>query len=276
MARTTQEIYEMMVRDKEQRPELAALSSNSATAVWRLLLWVVASAIQVTEVLWDNFKGDVEEQLSLMTPHRRSWYAEKAKQYMAGMVLPEGSDEYDTAGMSDSEISEKRVVKYAAAIENSDFSILYIKVAGENGEGDREPLSAEVASSVAAYMNEVKDAGVRISLVNQPAERYSCEVRVLYNPILTRETVSSGVDAAISRYVNNLPFNGEYSNMALIDAVQQVEGVKIAELQRASVERADGTVVGINVRYVPVSGYMTAADVVVTMEPYSDYEGAGY
>ena len=160
MARTTREIYEAMLRDKEGRSELAGLSRSSTTSIWRLLLWVVASAVNVAEQLWDAWKQEVDRELSEQMPHRTEWYAAKAKAYVKGKVLKPGSDEYDLTGMSESEVERLRVVKYAAAVESRDYSRLYVKVAGEDESGKRAPLSEAEAVQVAAYMNEVKDVGV--------------------------------------------------------------------------------------------------------------------
>ena len=75
----------------------------------------------------------------------------------------------------------------------------------------------------------------------------------------------------VLEYVENLPFNGVYSNMALVDAVQQVPGVKIAEVKSSAI-MANGSEswVNIDVRAVPHSGYMNAesSDVTITMEEY--------
>lgn len=273
MARTTREIYEAMLRQKESRSELAELNSNSVASIWRLLLWVVASAMNVAEQLWEEWRGRLAAELATQVPHRASWYAWKATQYVQGLPLIAGSDEYDLTGLSDSEVEQRRVVKYAAAIESRDASRLYVKVAGEDAGGRRAPLAADVAVQVSAYLQEVKDAGVRVTLVNQPADAYSCAVRVLYDPMLSPEVVSAGVRSAVREYVENLAFNGEYSNMALIDAVQGVQGVKIAELERATVTDAEsGVERGVNVRYTPVAGYMEAVDVEVNLEAYSVYE----
>lgn len=58
---------------------------------------------------------------------------------MKDKILVADTDYYDTAGMSDADIEAARVVKYAAATESSDASLLTIKVAGENG-GVRQRL----------------------------------------------------------------------------------------------------------------------------------------
>lgn len=272
MARTTREVYDAMVRDKESRAELGSLTTTSNVSVWRMLLWVVASAVNVAEQLWDAFRGEVEQLLSEQSAHRVDWYAWKATQYVSGLTLMPGKDVYDLSALSEQEVERRRVVKYAAAIESRDFSKLYVKIAGEDSEGNRRPVSEAEAVQVSAYMNEVKDVGVRIEVVNKPAEAFRCTVRVLYDPILSPDGVREAVVRAIESYVENLAFNGEYSNMALIDAVQGVAGVKIAEVLRAIVVVDNGIARGVNIRYTPVAGYMKVEEVLVQLEAYSVYE----
>ena len=102
-----------------------------------------------------------------------------------------------------------------------------------------------------AYFAEIKDAGVRIDVVNKEGDPFGCEVDIYYDAMLTPETVKTDCEAAIKSYIENLPFNGEYTNMALVDALQGVEGVKVVEFVGAST--TDGA--AINARYVPDAGY---------------------
>ena len=82
MARTVQEIYEEMVAEKERRTELAGLTSPSATAVWRLMLYVVAYAAHVLEQVWDAYSAEVDARIEAIIPHRPKWYRDKVLAFM--------------------------------------------------------------------------------------------------------------------------------------------------------------------------------------------------
>lgn len=131
-------------------------------------------------------------------------------------------------------------------------------------------------------------------LVNQDGDSYSCDVDIYYDPMnvpsgerrgqtpfaLCRsaaalrpeanfeDDVRQACMAAITSYIENLPFNGEYTNMALIDSLQQVEGVKIAELKGASASTISGGEAAIDARAVPAAGYYRAGDITVNMIAY--------
>lgn len=246
----------------------------SKVSIENLLLYIVSVGIYVLEALFAEHKADVDAAIDETLPHRPKWYRDKALLFMQGKTLVEDTDRYDTTDMTDEDIEAARVVKYAAATESPDASILTIKVAGE-ADGERTPLDADTETQLLAYLREVKDAGVRIALVNQEADQFHCNVEVYYDPMLTSDSVEAACRKAIGQYIQNLPFNGEYTNMALIDALQQVEGVRIAELRSSSVSVSGSqAATAINARHTPEAGYMKAdeQDVVLTMIPYDNGE----
>lgn len=243
----------------------------SSVSLESMLLYIVAVGIYVLEALFAEHKKEVDAVIDETLPHRPKWYRDKVLQFMEGKILIPDTDRYDTTGMTEEDIAAQRVVKYAAATESADASILTIKVAGE-ADGERTPLDGETETQLLAYLGEVKDAGVRIALVNQEADQFHCEVDIYYDAMLTSVMVEAACRKAISQYVQNLPFNGEYTNMGLIDQLQQVEGVRIAEMKSASVQvHGEQTLTAIDARHRPVAGYMKAeaADVTLNMIVYN-------
>lgn len=246
-------------------------SQFSVVSIENLLFYIVAVASWIVEKCIDTHKEEMNAILDSKIPHRAKWYRDKTLGFMAGKTLADDSDEYDTSGMTADEIETAQVVKYAAVSENTSSSVLTIKVAGEEG-GKRSALDASTQHQLENYLREVKDAGVRISLINESADRFKCVLTIIYDGVLPAASVATAVLAAVQDYVENLPFNGIYSNMALVDAVQQVDGVKIAEVESSAI-MANGSDAwtDIAVRTVPHSGYMNAAssDVTLNMEEYA-------
>jgi len=145
MARTIADIKDSMTADFMRNSDVAraygfetgaAFSSHfSKVSVESLLFYIVACATWVLENLFDRHKKDVEERIEAIMPHRPKWYRDKVLGFMKDKTLVTDTDYYDTEGMSDGDIEVARVVKYAAATENADASILTIKVAGDAGGG---------------------------------------------------------------------------------------------------------------------------------------------
>lgn len=239
-------------------------------SVENVLFYIVAVCCHVVEGLMDAHKREVDDMLSARSPHGLRWYREKALAFMKDKELPGDSDEYDTGGMSEAEIAERRVVKYAAVEEDAQTGILILKVAGENG-GARCRLQEEEATMLRSYMNEVKDAGVLINIINRDADIFGCEVDVYYNANLDGEQIRKDVEDRIRSYVANLPFNGEYHDMGLVNELQGVAGVKVVDLKNSLSGTDKDTLTSIMGLAYPVSGYFKVEDVNINMKPYGKY-----
>lgn len=233
------------------------------------LFYIFAVATCALECMFDSYRREVDARIEAIIPHRPKWYRDKVLAFMKGQTLVPDSDRYDTSGMTDAEIAAARVVRHAVAVESDDASLLTIKVAGEEG-GRRCPLDAETERQLAAYVQQIKDAGVRTALVNIAADRFDCEVDIYFDPMLTASTVESACREAIRDYVENLPFNGEYTNMALVDALQAIDGVRIVELRRATTVAAGESVrTDIDARCVPAAGYFEMQEVTLNMKAHN-------
>lgn len=278
MAREIAEIKESITSDFMRNPDVAkaygfetgtAFSEKfSRASIENLLFYIVACATWVLETLFDKHRQDVEERIEAIMPHRPKWYRDKALNFMKGKTLQPDTDIYDTSGMGEEDIDAAKVVKYAAATENEGASILTVKIAGESG-GKRCPLDDVTKGQFEAYLTEIKDAGVRISVVNQAPDRFDCEADIYYDPLAGADDVKASCEKTIADYIENLPFNGEYTNMELTNRLQQIEGVKIVELLSAQTfVQGESTPTKINARYTTASGYFTGGTIKVNMKPY--------
>lgn len=278
MARTIAEIKDGIAGDFMRNEDVARAygfeAGDSFTAhfskasVESVLFYVFACAAWVVESLFDEHRREVNSCIEEILPHRPKWYRDKVLSFMKNKALITDTDKYDTEGMSEDDIAAAKVVKHAVAVENNDASILTIKVAGENG-GVRQRLDEETETQLAAYIAEFKDAGVRINLVNIDADTFNCEADIYYDPMLLPEEVESACRETVRAYIENLPFNGEYTNMALVDELQKVEGVKIVEFQGATTSASGETaLVPINARHIPVAGYFKAGTITINRHVY--------
>lgn len=238
-------------------------------SVESVLFYLFAVAAWTLENIFEAFRSEVNASIDKMKPHRPKWYRDMVLAYMKDRTLIPDTDEYDTADMTDEEITAARVVKHAVADESDDASLLTIKVAGEKG-GRRCPLDAETESQLKAYIAEIKDAGVRTSLVNIAPDRFNCELDIYFDPMLLASAVESTCREAIRNYIENLPFNGEYTNMALVDQLQKIDGVRIPELRSATtVAAGESVVTAIDARCVPAAGYFEMGDIKLNMKVYN-------
>lgn len=277
--RTVDEIKQDITTDFMRNESVAALfgfkvgdsftAHFSKVSVVSVLFYIFACAAFVLERLFDSYRQEVDDRIEAIIPHRPKWYRDRVLAFMKGRVLLPDTDEYDTADMTDEEITAARVVKHAVADESDDASLLTIKVAGEQ-DGRRCPLDAQTEGQLKAYIAEIKDAGVRTALVNIAPDRFNCELDIYFDAMLLASSVESICREAIKGYIENLPFNGEYTNMALVDKLQKIDGVKIPELRGATtVAAGESTVTAIDARCVPAAGYFELGDAKLNMKVYN-------
>lgn len=240
----------------------------SSVSIESIFFYIIAACIYTFEVLFDSYQEDVNNTVE-KSAHTARWYRDKALAFMRNVPLVEDTDYYDTSDMTDEEIEQAKVVKYAAATESKDSSLLTIKVATKGNDDELQPL--DDTTDLEAYFAEIKDAGVRINLINVAGDIFYYEIDVYYNPLISPDIVQATVEDAIEGYIQGLPFDGQYSNMGCIDAVQKVAGVEVAEM-KATAARASSqmTMTAIDARYRPVAGYMTIGTSIINMKVYDE------
>ncbi|MDR1984971.1 MAG: hypothetical protein LBQ28_09140 [Prevotellaceae bacterium] len=225
----------------------------SKVSLENILFYVVAFCVWTLEVLFDTHKTEVENYIDSLRPHTLRWYAEKAKMYQHGRSLDSDSDVYDNTGFTDEQIEAMKVVKYAAATETG--GAVNLKVA-TGDDSNRQPLGAQQLNGFEYYISRVKDAGVIVNVINEPANIFDISIDIYYNPMILNENLEridgngDSVKAFIAKFVENLPFNGEFRNSALIDALSHYEGIEFVNFKGAT---CDGE--AIEAYITPSSGY---------------------
>jgi len=135
-------------------------------------------------------------------------------------------------------------------------------VASKDNTGEVIPLTSSQLASFKAYMNEVKDAGVRMDISSTAGDFFKADITIYYNPLLLTSNGESKynegvfpVKDAVKAYIEGLPFNSEYRNNGLVDALQVTEGVEIIKLNSASYSYDNVTYMAIDAYCIPTAGY---------------------
>lgn len=264
MARTIAEIKKEMtdafLQDKTIQTLYGVVSNQSfesqfsKVSLESIIFYIVATCVWTLETLFDRHHQEVTGLIDNLRPHTLLWYINKTKAFQSECALKPDSDLYDNTGLTEDDIAKKCIVKYAAAEEKN--GIVYIKVAtGEKGK--RTPLSEVEEEALTSYLKKVKDAGIKLKIVNEPADKFGIEIDIYYDPQILHgddlyliSTNKQPVHDTIASFVENLPFNGEYYNSSLINALLAVEGVILVDLKQAT---ANGE--PITAKRVPAPGY---------------------
>lgn len=268
----------------------------SPVSLESLMFYVVASCIWLLEKLFDRHREEVDARIEVLRPHTLRWYATKAKEYMRGkdLIMSDGvvvADRYDTSGMMDQDIEKARVVKYAVATE--DNTQVYIKVATRGNNGQPKPLKADDLIGLKSYLAQIKDAGVSVKVLNEPADNMRVELVIIYDPaILTAQPVDGATEnddgyvtvsllhdgedvitGAVSRVISELPFNGEYRNSDLMAAIQSIDGVKVADIIKVEAAAGGSDAYSQIIGYRrPYSGYFALENLTVKARAYQSAE----
>ena len=267
MARTITEVHKAILDDIAANVNLE-LTSTSKFARYRQFSYIIAVAIVILEQLFDLFKRDVRIDLVTYKPHTLSYYRDIALKFQYGSALPYGSTEYDNTGKTDQQVADEQIVAYCAVIENN--GRLTMKVAQlVNGElaslttgGHPEKLTA-----FEAYMEAVKDAGVKITYITDDADHLKLAATIYYDQMVLDATGqrldgtnNTPVLDAINNYLLKLPFNAEFSKTALIDALQGVEGVGLVNISSCQTKFGANAYALVTERYTPHAGYLKIYD----------------
>lgn len=284
MARSIEQIKSSMAEAFMQDTNLATKygfevgadfnNTFSKVSIESLILYIIAASIWTLEKLFDTHTAEVTDYIATMKPHSLRWYVEKAKAFLYGVPLIDGTDQHNTEGMTDEQIAQAKIVTFAACTEAN--ATLYLKVA----KAGPAPLTTDEKAAFVAYLHEIKDAGVRIDVISEQGDYLNLNMVIYYDPLLinangeNKATGAKPVEAAIKAYIENIPFNGEFRKNELEDAIQAVEGVVMVELGvvEHSETGEDGTFEEVIPYCKPTSGYFKFdhADLSgVTYQPYA-------
>ena len=267
MARSIQEIQTLILQAKAQEPALNELNSTSKVAIWRLWVYIIAVAIWSLEKLFDLHRADIDKRLAELKPHTARWYRSKALAFQYGFDLLTDSDKFNNTGHTEEQIEASKIVKYSAVVESPNEGRLIVKIAGEQGE-QLQPITDAQKQAFEAYLQEIKDAGVRLSVVNYQPDVLHLQMKIVYDPLVLDSNGQSiihatkPIETAIKDYLKRLPFNGELVLAHLIDELQQAEGVRIPHLVLAQSKHIGtngnyGAFEAIEISKIPTAGYFT-------------------
>ncbi len=238
----------------------------SKVSIESILFDVVAFSIYTLEKLFDTHKTELTTALSNQKVGTLSWYRAKALAFQHGFSLQADSDVFDNGNATIELIESSKIIKYSAVQEAVTESRVILKIAGESS-GALAPITTPQYAAFKAYMDEIKFAGVKVTVVNYLPDKLRLWIKIYRDPLLLdangTSIVNGGkpVEEAIKQYMKELPFNGELVLAHLIDRLQQVDGVLIPDLLNAQSAWVDPTVNGygayetISVKAIPVSGY---------------------
>ena len=246
----------------------------SAPSVESVLIWIVAACVAVVENMMDWHKKEIDTKIARERYGHAGWYEQMALKFRYGENLNVNYTEEPDAGAADGdfsesveyvdgdltadEIEEMQIVKYAYCEDDEDGIGVVLKIAKDDN-GSFAALSNAEKSAFDAYIKRIKPAGVPVAVISDAAKALSLGLTIYYNPLVLdgagNRINGSGkpVEEAITGYIHSIGFNGWFTEQALVDAVQEADGVEIVGFDYAIVNATGET---ITHRYRPYSGHV--------------------
>lgn len=210
MARTIAEIQKEILDEKGKQSSLNKLSNDSKTAIWKLWVNIMATAIWVHEKI-------VEKNALISRPHTLNWYREQALNFHYGspltadstngvsLIWKDGSYQFDIEeGISDEDLAAYKIIKHCAVSEIdletvlnpdkeikeifSDFfhnkvGVVFIKVATENsGKISRIDVPNQLFA-FKEYIAKIKDAGNQVYITSDDGDILKLHLNVYVDPL---------------------------------------------------------------------------------------------
>ncbi|MFH7017171.1 hypothetical protein [Flavobacterium sp. FlaQc-47] len=208
MARTIAEIQNEILEEKKKQSSLSGLT-ESKTAIWQLWINIVATAIWIHEKI-------VEKNALISRPHTLNWYREQALNFHYGISLDpdisngisliwkEGSYQFDTTGLTDTEIENSKIIKHCAVSEidletvlkpnanieeifsdyfHNKVGVVFIKVATVR---DDKISRIDVPNELFAfkeYIAKIKDAGNQVYITSDQGDNLKLSLNVYIDPL---------------------------------------------------------------------------------------------
>lgn len=248
MARKTQEIKDEITTAFMGNEAIRVAYGYSVGAVFEetfskaslenILFEIFAISIWTLEKLFDTHKKEIDTLIFEQKNGTLPWYRTMALAFQYGFDLLPDSDKFNNEAATEEQIESSKIIKYAAVLESPQDSRVIIKIAGETN-GVLAPITPAQNEAFESYINEVRYAGVKTTIINYLPDRLFLNILikrdalVLDNKGMSILNANYPVNEAIAEFMKELPFDGELRLSALTDKLQAVEGVLDATILSA-------------------------------------------
>lgn len=249
MAKTTEQYYQELITAKENDPNLALLTSDSAVAVWRTILWVQAFCLRQFELVVELYESTIQDKANQVFFATGAWWQRKLFDFQFGdqvQRIDVDGTQYIKYPVED---ASKRIIK-KCSVKTKPRGGLLIKLATETGK-----LTTAQINAVVSYVKQIQPEGIFIELFSRDADVLQLNIDLIYDPILTKEAVKTNVELAINNYIASIDFTGVFDLRAMEDYIQGVAGVRSFVTKQAKGKAEGGDFVVFNRAYDGVSGY---------------------
>lgn len=236
MARTIAQIQQQMLDNITADNVLGPLlTSTSKRAIFRLLTYVMATAISILEQLMDIFSANIEATVAKGAPSTGAWLQDQIFSFQYSADAPQVVQLINFAPSYPVVDASLRIITRCSVTTDLANSVI-IKVA--KGEPP-EALAFSELTALQSYVNVIGTDGIDYSVRSLNPDQLYVKAQIFYNGQYS-DVIAANVIQAINSFLAALPFNGQMRISNLEAAIRNVTGVTDVLLQTV-VARADDT-----------------------------------
>jgi len=206
--------------DAELQARLPALTP-AAVAEWRIWTRIFSIIIRAMQVIVGNYRQWIDHRLTFVRPGTAGWYADIARRFQHGddlQILPDGTVGYALTDPS------KQIVAAVAISEMPATGEAVLKVARME-QGVLTGFNQAQLLAFSNYIESVKFAGAKISVISTSADLVRYAMDIVYDPAYYVNTLRQNIETALADYRTNLGFDGVIYVQRLIQTLMLVPGV---------------------------------------------------
>lgn len=229
MARSINQIFNEILQTKNQQAELDPLYSTSQTAIYKLMFYIHAVAINIHEQYFDVFKKDLEYIKASAPIMSEAWWIDKLLNFY----------QYDNTDTDKGVIkiddnfipfyttidATKNIVKYCAVKQTVNSRQVNIKLAKADIDNNPIQLSNDELLSAKSFVNALQAVGLYLNVISFPPDLLKLNISIFFDGQYIQTNVLAEVKSAIKVYLRNLKFDGTIQLSKLVDTIQEIQGV---------------------------------------------------
>ena len=196
---------------------LITTMTNGKAPEWVLWLYNIAVQIHLTELSANSSIVDITDIFSDSIVATKQWYVDKALEFQYGDVVIIDPITYQVGYAT---IDETKQVIGSCTIREFGGAVV-LQLRGKN----TDLLTEDELNSFVVYMNKVKIAGTKINVENVLGDLISSYMTIIYDGTYNLSDIKTLIETNIEEYYNNIELTGKFISNALVDKLQQLDGI---------------------------------------------------
>lgn len=225
MARSVNQIFNIIIAMIQSDPVLSTLNSTSQTAIFRLLAYVVASSQATEEQLNDLLVAQIESIALQLAPATAPWIQAQAFKFQYNATNPQ-IIQFATQSFAPfyPTINPSYQIITNCSVQSPQDNLVFVKVAQGPTSSTPTPLTTTQLQAFQYYINLIKPEGIFYNCISQPADRLYSVFTITAQGAYA-SSISNSLLNAYNNYLFSLGFDGTIKLIDIIIALYNVEGV---------------------------------------------------